>query len=469
MLQEMLGGCRLIASVQAADGSPVQDPATLARLAQASQAQGVNLLRLQGSDSIKVVGQATGLPVIGLIKRAYPGSEVYITPTLQEVGEVIDAGAQIVAMDGTMRPRSGGEGMADLVRAAHARGMSVLADIDSVESARYAIECGADALSTTLGGYTKERPATDGPDLVLIREVVQARLGAPVLAEGRFEEAWQIEAALRIGAAAVVVGGALNDPDKNTRRLMPKPRPRGNVGAVDIGGTWIRFGLFSPEWELIESHRMANPPNREARIAWIKQQVDNHHVERLGVGTGGIVDPATGEVWTAKEYLMPDHVGLRFDEATFGIPVFASGDGHATAWGHACLPNFAGLRVATLALGTGVGCGFVASGKIWCGRRGEYPRINDLRARGGSTFEELLGGFHLGSEQSAEYRAVARTALADAAQTIRDLYFPDFIVVAGSVGLSDWMSESVSESGLVRSPFGGDAGLFGACALALFG
>lgn len=165
---------------------------------------------------------------------------------------------------------------------------------------------------------------------------------------------------------------------------------------------------------------------------------------------------------------MPDHIGLTFDEKTFGVPTYAHGDGHATAWGHACLPEFAGKRVATLALGTGVGCGFVQQGKIWAGRRGEYPRINDLPAPGGKSYEDLLGGFHITREPSEETKEHGRIALKGAVSALRDLYFPDEIIMAGTVGLSEWLREAVTEEGLKITPFGGDAGLYGAAALAIF-
>jgi hypothetical protein len=304
-----------------------------------------------------------------------------------------------------------------------------------------------------------------------VLRAITARLRTPVFAEGRYAQRWEVEAALRIGANGVIVGGAINDPVKQTRALLPRHAALGEgerVGAVDIGGTWLRFGTFSGDWKLLDSDRTPNPPKREDRMAWIRDRIRASGVVRLGVSTGGIVDPASGEVWTAKEYLMPDHIGLRFSEATLGVPTYAHGDGHATAWGHANVAAFAGRRVATLALGTGVGAGFVCDGRIWAGRRGEYPRINDLPAPGGQTYEDLLGGINLTREPSPEQQALAVVALESALKAVRDLYFPDDLVIAGSVGLSAWMRSHLERLGAVASPFGSDAGLYGAAALALF-
>lgn len=466
-LLDRVRSCPLVASVQASDGSPVDDPSTLLRLAQASQTQGVTVLRLQGAANISTIRGGTGLPVIGLIKRSYEGSEVYITPTRAEVDEVLAGGAEVVALDATARPRPGGVSLADLVGYIHSKGALVLADIDTVESAVGAVAAGADMVSTTLGGYTGARLATVGPDLDLLRGVVGA-VKVPVFAEGRFSESWQVEAALRIGATGVIVGGALNDPVKQTKAMMPARRGKGLVGAIDIGGTWLRFGRFTSDWQSLDSERILNPGNKQKCLDWIRERISHYEVERVGVSTGGIVDPVSGVVWTAKEYLMPDHIGIEFSEKTLGVPTQAFGDGHATAWAHAILPQFAGKRVATLAIGTGLGAGFVRDGKIWCGRRGEYPRVNDLPAPGGKTYEDLLGGIHLTREPTPEKQLDAILALESALAAVRNLYFPDEVVIAGSVGLSPWLEPHVIRLGAVPSPIGHDAGLFGAAALALF-
>lgn len=464
-LRELLRACPLVASVQASDGSAVDDPATLLRLAQASIAQGVKVLRLQGAANIKAIKKVLDVPVIGLVKRKYPDSEVYITATAWEVGELLDLGCEIIALDATERTRPGNESLANLIGLIHAEGALAMADCDTAESAQAAIKAGADLVGTTLAGYTGARSATDGPDLELLRSI---QVDVPVIAEGRYAARWQVEAALRIGATGVVVGGALNDPVKQTRALMPRSGLKENVGAVDIGGTWLRFAVFGPDWTPHQIERQANPPKREERLGWIREMIAKYGVTRLGVGTGGIIDPRDGICWTAKEYLMPDQIGIEFSERTLGVPTFAYGDGHATAWGHACLPQFAGRRVATLALGTGVGCGFVESGRIWAGRRGEYPRINDLPSASGASYEALLGGLHLTTTPTDEQRTNAITALEGALYAVKNMYFPDDVVVGGSVGLSDWLRPYLDDFGAIPSPFELDAGIYGAAALALF-
>jgi len=464
---DRVGQQPLIASVQASEGSPVDDPEVLLRLARASIQEGVRVLRLQGVANIAPIKAATGVPVIGLIKRNYPASDVYITPTATEVGELLDVGCEVIALDGTVRTRPGGATLKDLIDLIHRRGALAMADCDSYASADFAKKSGADLIGTTLSGYTAESSSLPGPDFELVRSLRE--LGSPFIAEGRYGQRWEVEAALRIGACAVVVGGALNDPVKQTRSLLPRaPRKEAKIGAVDIGGTWLRFGVFDSSWRLLESARVENPPDRKGRIEWIKRQAAEQNVGKIGLGTGGIVDPTSGVCWAAKEYLMPDQIGIEFSERTLGIPTIAHGDGHATAWGHSCLPQFAGLRTATLALGTGVGCGLVQDGRIWSGRRGEYPRINDLPTTNGRTYEEVLGGLYLRGKPTEEQQSIAIEALEAAVFAVRNLYFPDVLIVGGSVGLSDWIRPRLNELDLVPSPFGTDAGLYGAAALALY-
>ena len=465
-LLEKLRAAPLVASVQASPG-PLDHEDTLLRLAKASAQMGVGVLRLEGVKAVRKLMPGLGLPVIGLLKRRYPGSEVYITPTAQDVDSLLDLGCHIIAIDGTLRARPKEQTFEQLVERVHRRKGLVMADCDSLESAMAAAAAGADLVGTTLAGYTDARPMTDGPDFEVLREIIRG-VGVPVIAEGRFSQRWQVDVALRMGAVAVTVGGALNDPVKQTRALWPSLRTQGPVGAVDIGGTWLRYAHFDADWQMIDVQRVEYPKTRIERLRWIHDRIEETGVKAVGVSTGGIVDPRTGEVWTAKEYLMPDHVGIVFDEENLGVPTFAFGDGHASAWGTANLPQYAGRRVATLALGTGVGCGFVQSGKIWCGRRGEYPRINDLPASGGETYEKLLGGLNLTKTPTDAQKSDALKALEGAVQALRDLYFPDDVVVCGSVGLSEWLAPELARLGASHSPFGSDAGLYGAAALALF-
>lgn len=277
-----------------------------------------------------------------------------------------------------------------------------------------------------------------------------------------------------IGANGVVIGGALNDPIKQTRRFVSAAEHYlGSVGAVDIGGTWMRYALFGIEGEIVRREQVKTISTFEGRLEWIRAQVKLDGVDRLGISTGGTVDPHLNLVTESKE-IINDNVNKSFllleMDDTFAklskgknMHVQALNDGLATAWGHYCHPQFAGKRVATLALGTGVGFGLVDKGQILMGQNGGYPRINDIPTVLGETFEDLLGGAALTPDPTPTQKLRAIEAGHCAVQLINSLYYPDEIVVCGGVGLCDWM-----DLGLPKSPYGADAGLYGAAALVRF-
>ncbi|HMS55831.1 MAG TPA: putative N-acetylmannosamine-6-phosphate 2-epimerase [Fimbriimonadaceae bacterium] len=448
----------VIVSAQASPGSPLDDVGVISKLAQASLNEGVKVIRLQGVESIREVKSRSAVPVIGLIKANYEDSSVYITPTNQEVNALLATGCEVIALDGTRRKRPGGDTLRDLIRQIHSEGRLAMADCDSMDSVGFSLEAGADIISTTLSGYTSETPPMTGPDLELVREA--ARVSPFVIAEGRFSEPWHVWAGLRAGAKGVVIGGAINDPVKQTRKFVRAAKPAsGPIGAVDIGGTFIRFGVFSERWELVEAVKTQTQPGRQDRLDWIKRQRDLFGVKRLGIGTGGTVDPTTKVVWEAK-HLIPEHEGTDF--SSLG-DVVALNDGHATAWGHACLPSCAGKRTATLALGTGVGFGWVDQGRIMMGSRGEYTRLNDLIFDSGRTVEDVLGGLSLGPDCSVTERSLAQTASDRLVDMVFKVLYPEELFVCGGVGLAPWLQTRATPS-----PFGANAGLFGAAALALY-
>jgi putative N-acetylmannosamine-6-phosphate epimerase/predicted NBD/HSP70 family sugar kinase len=452
----------LVASVQTSAGSYLGLDA-LEEAAKTSLAMGAGALRAQGVEAVARFSAHTPW-VIGLIKRDYPGSPVYITPTLREVQELAATPCRIIALDATRRPRPGGEELRHLVEAIHAAGRLAMADCDSMDSMRHAVESGVDILSTTLSGYTDGSPAQPGPDLELVRQA--AAQGWPVLAEGRYAEPSQAACAMAAGAVGVVIGGALNDPAKQTRRFAQAIRPAPElVAGADIGGTWIRFGLWSAEQGLHQVVREPLPRERGARLAWLRARLDDAGLPptALGVSTGGVVEPATATIIRAKS-LIPDYEGTQF--AWPDGQARALNDGLATVWGHAVLPQHAGRRIAVLALGTGVGFGFVESGRLFMGPQGDPPHLNDTAFDQSRTIEDVLGGLSLSQGRDPEARELARASARQAIHTVRRIFLPDEVIVCGGVGLADWMAPVLEQEGALTSPFGADAGLMGAMALA---
>jgi putative N-acetylmannosamine-6-phosphate epimerase/predicted NBD/HSP70 family sugar kinase len=435
-------------------------------MAKASLANGAELLRLEGIEAIKLIKAETDAPIMGLIKKVYPDSDLHITATMVEVEQLIEVGCDIISLDGTERYRPHGEQLGDLIKAIHDAGILALTDCDVLASAQYAVACGADVVNTTLAGYTEATPMTTGPDMKQVVEM-SAALDIPVMAEGRFYEPAQAWAAMRVGASAVVVGGALNDPVKQTSRFSKAMVGYGKpVGAVDIGGTWLRFGLFSPDWKLIKLDRIPIPQTRTERLDWIEAKAKEAGVERIGISSGGVIDPQLAYITRAKDFI-PEHEFTSFTIS--GCKVFAINDGLATAWGHACHPDYVGGRTASLALGTGVGSGFAEGDHLVCSEGGMPPEINDMQFDAQGTVEDAVGGLSYSNSNDPKAKDRAESAAKYAIGVMRTVWAPDNIVIGGGLGLSNWMREALKdEPGVTQSPFGEDAGIYGAAALALW-
>ncbi|WP_199182578.1 N-acetylmannosamine-6-phosphate 2-epimerase [Cryobacterium sp. N19] len=199
----------LIVSCQAYPGEPMRDPRTMAQVARAAVLGGAVAVRLQGVADIRAAADLS-VPIIGLWKDGE--DDVVITPTLEHARAVADAGADIVALDGTRRHRPDGLTLAETIaglRQTHS--VLVMADCGSLDDAIAAEAAGADILGTTLSGYSGERPTTSGPDVELIGQIA-AHCSTPIVAEGRIHTPEDAAAARRAGAHAVCVGTAITHP-----------------------------------------------------------------------------------------------------------------------------------------------------------------------------------------------------------------------------------------------------------------
>ena len=213
-IEAIKGG--LVVSCQAYPGEPLRHPETMAQMAMAAVEGGAVGIRCQGLSDIAAIKGQVEVPVIGIWKDGREG--VYLTPTLRHARCCASAGADIVAIDATGRPRPDGRTYADTVRALHDEGIVVMADCGSFADAERAVEAGSDIISTTLSGYTGERKKTDGPDFDLLRRMVAAFGDAtPVLCEGRIHTPDQLTQVMAMGAWAAVVGTAITHPTSITR------------------------------------------------------------------------------------------------------------------------------------------------------------------------------------------------------------------------------------------------------------
>jgi N-acylglucosamine-6-phosphate 2-epimerase len=211
----------IVVSCQAGAGNPLHGPEPMALMARAAVAGGAAAIRANGARDVAAIRAAVDVPILGIDKAGDPGG-VFITPDVAAAARVVAAGAGVVAVDGTLRPRPDGRHLRDHVADIHALGVEVMADADSFEAGVAAREAGADLVATTLSGYTGGA-VPDGPDIDLLARLAAA-LDCPVIAEGRFWTVDDVRAGFDAGAHAIVVGTAITNPLAITRRFVEKTR-----------------------------------------------------------------------------------------------------------------------------------------------------------------------------------------------------------------------------------------------------
>ncbi|GIV19694.1 MAG: putative N-acetylmannosamine-6-phosphate 2-epimerase [Armatimonadota bacterium] len=218
LLSQIKGG--LIVSCQAPESTPLGQPVVLAALAEAAVRGGAVGIRANLPQNIRAIRELVRVPIIGIYKHNLPEYPVYITPTLEHARAVVEAGADIVAIDATHRDRP--EPLPELIQGIHEQlGVPVMADISTLEEGIAAVEMGADLVATTMSGYT---PYTQdrrvlGADIALVAQLAQ-KVSVPVICEGRIASPEDARLALEAGAWAVVVGTAITAIDQVTARFV---------------------------------------------------------------------------------------------------------------------------------------------------------------------------------------------------------------------------------------------------------
>lgn len=206
----------LIVSCQARADNPLHGPMFMGAMALAARDGGARGIRANGADDVRAV-KAAGLPVIGIDKVFSSDVPVYITPNFAAAERLAAAGADIIALDCTPRPRHGDAPEELIRRIRDELGLETFADISTLDEGLAAEQMGATYISTTLSGYTSyTEPKPEGPDFELIAALA-ARVKTPIVAEGRFNTPALARAAIDAGAYAVVVGTMITNPREITR------------------------------------------------------------------------------------------------------------------------------------------------------------------------------------------------------------------------------------------------------------
>src|SRR5690606_3015198 len=221
MLEKVKHG--LIASCQALEDEPLHSSFIMSKIALAASLGGAVGIRANSKEDILAIKKEVDLPVVRIVKRDYPDSEVFITATKKEIMELLESGCEMIAMDATLRKRPNGETLSDLVsfvKSEHPH-VQLMADISTLEDAIEAEKLGFDCVSTTLYGYTeetKEHKLYDN-DFSFIKDVLE-KVKIPVIAEGNVITPEMAKTVISLGSYAVVVGGAISRPKQITERFV---------------------------------------------------------------------------------------------------------------------------------------------------------------------------------------------------------------------------------------------------------
>lgn len=220
LFDQIKGG--LIVSCQALEHEPLytKEGGVMPLMAKAAAQSGAVGIRANTVRDITQIKAVVDLPVIGIIKKDYPGTPMYITVTMAEVDALVECGVDILAVQGTSAPRPDGSTAADFIRQIKAKypQQLIMADIATLEEAMACAEAGADFVGTTMRGYTPETKGIDDIDFAFITELTQ-KCPAKVIAEGHIHSPEQAVQALQAGAFALVVGGAITRPAEITARF----------------------------------------------------------------------------------------------------------------------------------------------------------------------------------------------------------------------------------------------------------
>ena len=219
VIDKIKGG--LIVSCQALEDEPLYSPFIMARMAKAAELGGAVGIRANSAIDIQEIKKLVPLPVIGIIKIEYPGSPVYITPTMKEVETLVGCGCEIIAMDATNRQRPDGQTLKEFFTVVREKYPTqvFMADCATYQEGLDAAAMGFDLIATTLNGYTEESKNDITPNYDLISALVKNSL-KPVIAEGNIRTPQQLKIAKSYGIHAAVVGSAITRPELITRRFV---------------------------------------------------------------------------------------------------------------------------------------------------------------------------------------------------------------------------------------------------------
>lgn len=221
MIEQIKGN--LIVSCQALEDEPLHSSFIMSKMALAAKVGGAKGIRANSIEDIREIKKEVDLPIIGIVKKDYDGTDIYITPTLKEVKELVNEGVDIIAMDATSQLRLNKQTLDDFfleVKSKYPHQL-FMADCSTVEEAIHADELGFDFIGTTLVGYTPQskNDKIEANDFKIMRDIVKS-VKHPVIGEGNIDTPQKFKRALKVGCYSVVVGSIITRPQVITKRFV---------------------------------------------------------------------------------------------------------------------------------------------------------------------------------------------------------------------------------------------------------
>lgn len=216
---------QLIVSCQALEDEPLHSSFIMSKMALAAKQGGAGGIRANSVVDIKAIKQEVDLPIIGIIKKDYPGTDIYITTTMEEIDALVEVQVDIIAIDATDRLRLNNQTLADFFKEVKQKypNQLFMADCSTVSEAIHADQLGFDFIGTTLVGYTNESKdlKIEADDFKIIKDILKA-VKHPVIAEGNIDTPEKAKRVLELGCYSVVVGSIITRPQIITKRFVEK-------------------------------------------------------------------------------------------------------------------------------------------------------------------------------------------------------------------------------------------------------
>jgi N-acylglucosamine-6-phosphate 2-epimerase len=212
---------KLIVSCQALPEEPLHSSFIMGRMAFSAMKGGAAGIRANSVEDISEIKKTVDLPIIGIIKKVYDGSDVFITPTMAEIDLLYEEGVDIIALDATKRVRPDGKTISEVfpvIREKY-KNQLFMADCSTYEEAKEAYELGFDCLGTTLSGYTDYTQGTKLPDTATLERLVKD-FPIPIIAEGGIWTPEELKHVFELGVDSAVVGTAITRPMEITKRFI---------------------------------------------------------------------------------------------------------------------------------------------------------------------------------------------------------------------------------------------------------